>query len=481
MVEALRSAGIVRGMSKPPSGQAKRRFLIYFAVVLVLGVLFGVFGMWYANQQVGLELQELREELRAGGAPLGRAELLEDYAGREAASPPSELQVIELEDWLADFASARSPRWNVDRAEDDLLELLREECTALGLETELQAVAGCVDSEESYDLLRAALWDDESLGDLNSLDDCQRELLALLARLDHGSLAVAARAAELRPPRGVDHLGGEQVGASVLAPPVLPWVESLQVLERLALASKLSAAAGDAQGCLRYLEAGLAAAAIYRDAPMLVGDMLWSTSNSKVLLALELSLPNLPGGCDLSGVEQRLAALRPLEVLRHAFVSERAIVDGVLGQLEGDDSEAPMPQSFASGGIVWSQRDHLRYLRASEDCLASLDQPFPDSNDGSSSGEFWRAGAHVDMLLEAFGRAREQAVILDSERLKALAALRARRLGVEDARDWLAQHVDPLTGAAFRLRERADGTFVVLGETSTKSSHDWPLAPAHGQ
>ena len=347
---------------------AKLRFLRFAAGVLLCAFVAG--GAWalLRARATTAELRELEAELQAEGL------LLESSPARalEGDSTGGTLT------WLAEAQAQTSPTW--DRAElaelsyDELLSAARAEAASLGLAADALEDERCGPPLlEAW--LRATL---ELTAAVPARDSsCAEELLALLLRFDAGGLEHARRAASQRPLRREDlpSPGGEGLPMDV---PQIPVFELRPVLERLALAARLEAAAGETEACVADLEAGFAVSALTVELDWWLGAVLWMSSEDLMLTTLREVLPELEG-CDLSALEARIERHDPLLVARAALLGEAALVQDLFRELKAGEREVE-EVSEAGSGLLWFQRwflesDHLSYLRGLRAQLQDLERP----------------------------------------------------------------------------------------------------------
>lgn len=439
---------------REPTPAAKQRFLRYAVGVLLASI--AVAGLWFLLEAraTSEELARLVAELEEEGLQLAVEAAPQSSDGR-GGGPLA---------WLAGFEAATSPTWGPSQLNvqdlDAMLEAASAEATSLGLDASLLEDEG-YPAEELKAWLLVAVERGAALPAPSTQPARTEELLGLLKRLDAGGLAYARQVvSQPRLTRADLGSSGEGPLASL---PEIPVFQLRPVVERLARAARLEAAAGDGAACVMDLEAGFAAAALTVELDWWLGAVLWMSSEELMLSTLREVLPALEGR-DLSALEARLEQHDPLVVARAALLGESAAVHGFFVSLE-------------FGLQRWvTERDHIAYLRTLQSQLRELEQA-PGPREPTALPAPGSIGLGITELVSVNWESILRTTLkLASERELALAALRSRRLGSAAALTWLGERLDPLTSEPYRVDRRQDGrVFVQSAEPDTDA---WELADA---
>ncbi len=463
-------------MSTTNNKQTQRRFLVFAFVAIAIALAAAVFWARHRAEQIALELVALRLEINASDTPLERE-------GALAANGPG---VPREAPWYDKVSYDPSGTWfNSGRLE---LEIVRSELLDLGLQDELLELDACLSEEGVGELFRAAFSQDGQFGDPQSWSSCQRDFVALLGRLDPTGRESALQISRLEPGPGKNWRPSGLRVSQADPFPQLPVMDVLLALQRLVVEARVANAAGEAQAATRYLNSALDCAQLFADGEWLFAHVAWVSSVSSFLRGLNALLPQLPADVELQSIEAQLESMNTLDLARSALLGERSLIDSIFVHVSAQefrttrnsvrDQPGAFDQLSQASDLYGSTREHLAYLRTIEHCLATFDMSWPEARQAIRETRNKSSSRASDLVLSHWPDTREAGTVLDSERIKALAALRAHRAGVEVARAWLEQQVNPLTAEPFIVREDGDGTVSVLRDADQQASKTWQLAPA---
>ncbi len=431
---------------------SRRGFLRYVGGVLGVSAV-------AAGLLIVREVRSTRAELDSVVTELQGAGLLVALA---PTRQPLDEQGAAALTWLEQAGPATSETWDHtelgDLSYEELQSAARAEAAALGLDSGALEGEGC-DPAELEAWLRAAVETSATAPELPVGSGCARELVALLTRFDRGGLEFARQVVS-QPRLTRDQLMSGSDEEYFLSIPQVPVLELRPVLERLALAARLEAAAGDTDACVADLRAGFAAAELTVELDWWLGALSWMSSEELMLATLRETLPALEGH-DLSELEARIEQYDPLAVARAALLGEAAAVHDLFLRMERGDVE--LDQVLPRGvGTPWYLRwmleqDHLWFLRELRAQLSELERPPGSSEPAAPSQKSSSVLGLAEAVSVHWERILETTWHLVGTRDRALAALRARGEGVESALRWLKQRRDPKTGAPYRVTRDDDG------------------------
>jgi hypothetical protein len=234
--------------------------------------------------------------------------------------------------------------------------------------------------------------------------------------------------------------------------PQLPVAQESRIADAVEVTALFDAQSQRFQEALDDLRAGLDAADVHRPSFWLLGYIMWNLSVERALGTLELILPLLPRGLDVTDIEMRLTAMSPPDELANALRGERAFGYRVFESLRSGwtpANGAPYARSSMLARMrrwIAGDEDEAAYLDAMADAIDLADKPAflrkelpPQPTPG-----FFTSSTSV--ILPSMAPVMGFADALSARLALARMALSAYRGGGQDALTFLSKSVDPYSG-----------------------------------
>jgi hypothetical protein len=280
--------------------------------------------------------------------------------------------------------------------------------------------------------------------------DCQAEAVQLLATGLAPSMKLARAAAGLGPidPQRVTR-ALDQADAGF---PELPFTREVRIADAVEATALFDAQSKRFAAALDDVRAGLDVADVHRPSHWLLGYAIWTMHVGRALDSLQLILPLLPRGIDVTDIEARLTALRPGEELATALRGERAYGYRVFESLrsgwtpKGGASFAPSSLLARMHRWLVGDEDEAAYLEAMTSSIERAQQPAflrKEAMPAPPTGFMTPVTSQVMPALDGMMSASD---LLAARLALARMALAAYRGGAQDALTFLSKSIDPYTG-----------------------------------
>ncbi len=234
--------------------------------------------------------------------------------------------------------------------------------------------------------------------------------------------------------------------------PQLPMAQETRIPDAVEVTALFDAQSQRFPAALDDVRAGLDAAEVHRPSFWLLGYVMWNLSVDHAVNTLQLILPLLPRGLDVTDIEMRLTAMAPNDELANALRGERAFGYRVFESLRSGwtpANGAPYARSSLLSRMqrwITGDEDEAAYLDAMAEAIDYADEPAflrkelpPQPTPG-----FFTSSTSV--ILPSMAPMMGLADHLSAQLALARMALSAYRGGAQDALTFLSKSVDPYSG-----------------------------------